>query len=373
MRLTIEDLQYVICEVANRVVNENAKEHIIYCYEDEETNAIYVGLTCNPTRRDWEHRNGYYYRGNKLPSTVCKYFTSINKEIPKPTILKTDLTPSEAQFWEGELVERFKRSGKYIINIAKTGSLGGTKGIRWTVDSIKEFIETYNMETPEMPIKNPRSLMLVNPSASARMYYKNWTDEIFPNRSKRKPKGYWDSIRVIQNYIEEYNADSTNIKNDVKFINCPEDLAKVEKGAYNKMCSNNWQKILFPNMREYVPNGYWDILDNIKKFVYDYNANPENKEKIVRPTQLISIKKTVYDKMAEHGWQYEVFPELKKRFPRGWWDNLENIQNAIQEFNNNPENGKKITTIKDISVNIGKGIHDALRRHPEWKTMLFNK
>ena len=104
--------------------------YVVYCYKDEESNAVYVGLSNNLKQRHRQHCNGRLKQGERQYDIVYKYFESIKKDIPKPIILKEGLYANEAQRYEDQYVNQYQEEGKFVLNLAKAGSLGAYG--KWT-------------------------------------------------------------------------------------------------------------------------------------------------------------------------------------------------------------------------------------------------
>ena len=115
---------------------------MVYCYKDIETNSVYVGLANNIERRHREHCNGYIKHQERKFDTVYRFFHSLGKLIPNPIILKQGLLVREAQSYEAYYVEKFKNDGLNVINLMKTGSIGGVGG-KWTKEKCSEESKKY--------------------------------------------------------------------------------------------------------------------------------------------------------------------------------------------------------------------------------------
>ena len=132
-------------------------EYIVYCYKDEETNSVYIGLTNNLNRRHKQHCNGILKHGIKTFDTVYKYFNLIKKKIPFPIVLKDNLIAKDAQYYEKYYIEKYKLDGLNVINLAKGGSLGAFS--YWTYE--KCFEEAKKYTTKIEFIKNSSSAYAV--------------------------------------------------------------------------------------------------------------------------------------------------------------------------------------------------------------------
>lgn len=117
--------------------------YVVYRYYDEATNTVYVGLANNMKRRHREHCNGFSKHGERRFDVVYRFFHSINKAIPEPTILKDRLFANDAQEYEDHYIEQYKKDGFTVLNLAKAGSLGA--GRKWTKKAC--YIEARRYET----------------------------------------------------------------------------------------------------------------------------------------------------------------------------------------------------------------------------------
>lgn len=70
-------------------------KRLIYSYEDEVNNFVYIGLTKNLKKRHQSHNQINYH--TKKYDTVKAYFNSLNKPLPQPKILEEGLSKEEAQ------------------------------------------------------------------------------------------------------------------------------------------------------------------------------------------------------------------------------------------------------------------------------------
>ena len=96
----------------------------IYCFQDLEENAVYVGLTRNLKQRENTHKTGTFH-GQPSYSTVYNHFKEKGEEVPDAIPLETNLTAAKAQLQESYWVSYFYDKGFTILNVAETGSLGG--------------------------------------------------------------------------------------------------------------------------------------------------------------------------------------------------------------------------------------------------------
>lgn len=114
------------------------KSHVVYAYIDEDSKTVYVGLTYNIKNR---------HRRHKLAGSVFKYFSSLDKEIPEPLILKEKLTVQESRFYEHFFLNEYKKNGYHALNKAatgiNTGSVGGGR-IFYTKEKSFEIAKKYH-------------------------------------------------------------------------------------------------------------------------------------------------------------------------------------------------------------------------------------
>ena len=119
------------------------KNNYVYAYIDEKNKVAYVGLTCNKQEREWSHRH-------KSNSSVYKYFTSINCDIPRPIYLEKNLSKVDAQIKEDEWRTIFIKRGYVMLNIGKTGkgvgSIGGNLK-KWSKNKVFEESKKYKTRT----------------------------------------------------------------------------------------------------------------------------------------------------------------------------------------------------------------------------------
>lgn len=100
-------------------------DRLIYSFEFPDK-SVYVGLTCNPIKRKFQHYNDE-------ESHVNKHMRNTNL---KPTfkILSKYYNYDLASTKEGEFLKFYKKQGWKILNKKKTGGLGGNI-IKWTKNS----------------------------------------------------------------------------------------------------------------------------------------------------------------------------------------------------------------------------------------------
>ncbi len=177
----------------------NAKNHIVYVYEDTIGHAAYIGLTDNLKRRHREHVRNHK---NGKNSKVYVHFHSKGLDIPAPKVLESNVTAMDSRELEDFWLQKYRHDGWTIINVAKTGRTSGSIGgfVRiWTVEAIKQEAAKYTTKA-EFEKANPSayaaalqkkimkelSLLDVKP---ARLPVRNIeTGEVFPSLSAASKK-----------------------------------------------------------------------------------------------------------------------------------------------------------------------------------------
>jgi hypothetical protein len=198
-----------ICKDMDVVGNKTMR--CIYVFEFED-NYVYVGLTYNFKVRYNEHMSN-------LDGVVYKHIEKTGLT-PKYIQLTDYLIEEEARIQEGIWEGIYRSNGWNILNIAKTGSLGGTV-LKWDYETCKEETSKY---------KTRYKLQKNNPSLYSTLYRNGWLDE-FLGKSKRKPIGYWT--------YEKCNEEA------LKYITISE-FQKNSSSAYNTSRKNNWLDEFFP-------------------------------------------------------------------------------------------------------------------------------
>lgn len=98
----------------------------VYRYYYKEKNAVYVGRTIDPEKRDFDHHRD---RG-KESSSVMKFAKEHGIGIPEMEILERGLTGEESQIKEDEYVKRYKAEGMLVLNKGATGKGTGSLGMK---------------------------------------------------------------------------------------------------------------------------------------------------------------------------------------------------------------------------------------------------
>ena len=205
--------------------------YIVYCYKDEETNSIYVGLTNNLKRRHRQHCNGRIRHGEIRYDIVFRYFTSIGKEPPEPIVLENGLFADDAIFFEGYYVELFKESEMNVLNLVKTGSLGAFS--KWPEDKCLDEAKKY---------KTKSEFMRGSKGAYEMARSNGWLNNYTWFEEMCKPSGYWTQERC---YAE------------AKRYNTKKEFRLKSGGAYNVARKHGWVLDYTWLEEKSKPNGYW--------------------------------------------------------------------------------------------------------------------
>ena len=162
----------------------------IYAYEFAEQNAVYVGLTNSMIKRDWEHRN-------RQKSSVNRFSTMINCEIPSPKELEKDVPIHESGKRENYWVNYYKKQGWIILNRAKTGeresSIGIYYPIKWNKKAIREKAKECGYNLTLFAAQYPGAYEAIQSR------YKGLLNELFPNRIIHTHHTIEDALLVVKN------------------------------------------------------------------------------------------------------------------------------------------------------------------------------
>ena len=275
--------------------------YIVYKYEDADTNAVYVGLTNNIKQRHREHCKGHLIHGKRKYDIVYRYFhDTLGKEVPEPIILHKDILADNAKEYEKKYVEQFMNDGKLVLNIAKTGSLGGY-GI-WTKEGCKNEAKKYKS----------RSEFAIKSNGAYEAARKNrWLDSYTWFEEKRKKDGYWT--------YETCYEEAKKYKSRRAFgMNCGT--------AYRVARKNGWldEYIWF---KEKQKHNYWNqetCFEEAKK----YKAKSEFAKK----------SGGAYNLARKNGWLNDYTwlktPEIKRKW------NRETCRNEAEKYNSRNEFAK---------------------------------
>ncbi len=185
----------------------------VYVYEFIEQNSVYVGRTLmrNQKLRDYQHLFG--------DDSVSRFAKSNNVSMPKMKILEENLTLKEGCEREGYWVEKYKSEGWTILNIAKTGSIGGV-GKKWTYSTVRVEAMKYKTKT---------ELRYSSPSAYQKALKYEWINDFdwFEDGNKlaadRDRKWTYEAVRT----------EAIKYKTRYEF-------SENSESAYKVALQNNW-------------------------------------------------------------------------------------------------------------------------------------
>ena len=224
-----------------RVVNEK-NIYVVYCYKDEETNSIYVGLTNSLKRRHRQHKYGWFRKGERKYDIVYRFFQSIGKDVPDPFVLEKDLYANEAQIYEELYIEHFKIAKLNVLNLAKAGSLGGYS--KWDKDSCYNEARKFKSK---LEFRN-------NSSGAYRIASTN---------------GWLDSYSWLDKVFGKWNRE-TCFDEAKKYVSRT-DFQNGSKGAYKVAWKNGWIDDYTWLKRAEVHNKRW-TRENCYEEAKKYNS-----------------------------------------------------------------------------------------------------
>jgi len=196
---------------SHMIITGNKHKRCIYSYEFSD-NSVYVGLTYNIEKR----HNERLIDDN---DQVTKHTKKTNLQ-PIRKQLTNYIDVNEAIKLEEFYVNKYKKNGWVVLNIAKTGSIGSNK-LKWTYEKCKNEALKYN--TKSKFIKNSGSAY-----NSARK--NKWLNKVCSHMIEN-PNRIWSYERCKEESL--------------KYINRTE-LCKNKRGAYKSAYKNKWLDEFFP-------------------------------------------------------------------------------------------------------------------------------
>jgi hypothetical protein len=186
----------------------NKFKRCIYSYEFPD-NCVYVGLTFNLDERQ-NNRNSH------ITDAVTKHIIK-TQLIPIRKQLTEYVSTESASILEGKFVEEYKNNGWNILNMKKTGGIGGNT-LYWTKEKCAEAANQCHAKSEFIVrFKGAYSSAMKN----------NWLDDICKHMvSPQKPKGYWN--------------DKNNCRLEANKFNLRSEFEKNSYQAYFISKKNNW-------------------------------------------------------------------------------------------------------------------------------------
>lgn len=214
----------------NDIKGGEVKSQWVYSYEFSDK-SVYVGLTNDIGRRDWQHRNRCYHT-NGLPKqdTVLDYSVNNNIEIPEIKVIKSGLTRKESQVEEQHYIEKYRIEGWNVINKNKGGSLGAVYNfVPWTKESIIEESKKY---------KTKEDMRNGSRTAYNKMMNMGLGKICFPNGR------HVDNMSKKHQYTEEFLQEMK------KKYPLKKDLRKNEGAVHHWLCKHK-------RIDEFYPDEVW--------------------------------------------------------------------------------------------------------------------
>ena len=146
-----------MCIIGNRI------KRCVYVYEFDD-DYVYIGLTYNTNKRNLNHMKS---------GQVFKHMEE-TKKIPIFIKLTDYIDVEDAKKLEGYYVEKYRKDGFNILNIIKTGGIGGNV-IKWTKEKCLEESLKYNSRS---------SFAKNSASAYSSANKHKWLDEICEHMRK---------------------------------------------------------------------------------------------------------------------------------------------------------------------------------------------
>jgi hypothetical protein len=266
----------------------NMYKRCIYAYEFPDK-YVYIGLTYNINQRHIQR-----LKNNK--DQVTKH---IIKTGLKPNIKQlTDYLPkSIAVQLEEYYVKYYKYNKWYILNIAKTGSLG-CNGFTWTYDLCKKEVLKYNSKS---------ELKKYNSSVYKSIHRNKWYD-LFDNLNEhKKPNGYWTKEKCQEEALK-YDNKSDFYNNSI---------------AYQIIIKNKWYELLNTLNEHKKPNGYW-TKEKCQEEALKYNNKSDFRNNSSK----------CYNTIKRNGWIDDICSHMiLSKLPRGYWTK-EKCQEEALKYNN---------------------------------------
>lgn len=172
------------------------KIYAIYKYEFHTAfgNQIYIGLTVDLKRRDYQHRNDPSSQSAVRKNAIFLYenkYTNII-DIPKMEILEQNLTQVDACDKEHFYIEKYRNDGWILLNKAKTGiglSSTGTLNINnWSKEKIKQEALKY---------KTKKDFYTNSPTAYSKALTKGYLKDFDWFEDISLPKEYKYRVQIL--------------------------------------------------------------------------------------------------------------------------------------------------------------------------------
>lgn len=123
------------------VYDMETKNHIVYAYEINKLNSVYIGRTMRPSIRKQQHKID-------TKDTLYKFIlsNSLTNDDVEYKVLIDGLNASDSQYYEDFYINQYKDDGWVLINKAKAGSLGSSI-VKWDYETCYNEALKYDNET----------------------------------------------------------------------------------------------------------------------------------------------------------------------------------------------------------------------------------
>jgi hypothetical protein len=297
-----------LLDITKHMTNSKVEwDRIIYSFQFPDK-SVYVGLTKHDDIRYKEHTM-YSKR-----SAVYKYIKKTGL-IPK-FVKETDfLSEEESVKMETYFENLYRQNGWKVLNIAKTGSLGGCF-IKWTYDTIKEEAKKYNKRG---------DFMRESSTAYEKAAKNGWLPDITKHMGDRKPRGYW-TYGKVEEEAKKYNTKA--------------EFSKGSHSSYYAALKNGWIDDITKHMVriEQKPKGYW-TYEKVEEEAKKYNTRWEFR-KGCSSAYSSALKNEWVDDVTKHMvrieqkprgyWTYDAVYIDKK--PKGYWT-YEKVEEEAKKYN----------------------------------------
>lgn len=290
----------------------------IYAFEFDDGYA-YVGLTCNPTKRKWQHLHDQY-------SAVYKHYFPT-----KPTftfrILTDWLKQEDAQKCEDAMIQEYSRKGWKMLNRKNGGDLGSARDWLYNMDELKKEAKKYTYRT-EFRKKSPA------------MYAFADCHGLLDVICAHMPKHYFHALRWteerIREVIEECNHSSGLVED--KYPGVMESIRR--NGTFERYFGKKPRKARIRTLEETIQEcAKYKTISELRKS--DYN---------------------LYTYVKRHNWQEECFRHLEDDYvpPRKAPYTWEEIEDKIRLCSNR----------RDMKEKFEREYRAALK-NPEWRQRFY--
>ena len=260
----------------------NKFNRLIYSFEFPDK-SVYVGLSYNE-------------------KVVYKYM----KETGLKPVFKKEthyLSQENAVRMEEYVEDWYRQNGWKILNVNKTGALGGTN-IIWTFDKVKQEAEKYNTNI---------EFMRGSPGAYSSAKRHNWLGDITKHMESYVRPIYWTLDKVKQE-AEKYNTKK--------------EFRKGSPRAYGIAKLNKWVDDVTKHMDELKKHkNYW-TYDMVKQEAEKYNTR----------TEFDKGNTSAYQAAQKNNWLDDVTKHMVKKEtnPKGYWT-YDMVKQEAEKYNTRTE------------------------------------